>query len=500
VPSVTGIASDSDHTFRLIVEAAPNAIVVVNDEGRMLLVNAQAERLFDYRRDDLIGRPVEMLVPERFRGVHPHYRSGFFSAASVRPMGAGRDLYGLRRDGVEVPVEIGLNPLATDEGTLVLCAIVDITERKRAETALREGEARLRAIVDTAVDGIITIDEGGIIGSFNPAAERLFGFRPEEVIGENVKILMPAPYREEHDGYLANYARTGQRKIIGIGREVVGRRKSGDTFPMDLAVSEVQLGERRLFTGLVRDISERKRAEAALEKQAQELARSNVELERFAYIASHDLQEPMRTVSSFVQLLARRYQGQLDSEADEFIGFITDGVQRMRTLIDDLLEYSRVSSRGAALLPTDAEKVLMQVIGAMQATIDSEQAEITHDPLPTVIADRTQLGQVLQNLIANAIKFHGAERPRIHISARCDGDAWSFAVADNGIGIPQQYQERIFVIFQRLHTIEEYGGTGIGLAICQKIVERHGGRIWVESTPGQGATFHFTLPRRERPA
>jgi light-regulated signal transduction histidine kinase (bacteriophytochrome) len=217
-------------------------------------------------------------------------------------------------------------------------------------------------------------------------------------------------------------------------------------------------------------------------------------LEQFAYVASHDLQEPLRTVTSYVQLLARRYDGKLDSDADEFIGFAADGAVRMWKLINDLLAYSRVGTAGKELSPTDSEVVLAQSIDDLKVAIEKNGALVTHDPLPTVMADRPQLGQLFQNLIGNAIKFRGNEPPRVHISASRNGNGWTFSVRDNGIGIAAEYSERIFIIFQRLHSREEYAGTGIGLAICKKIVERHGGRIWVKSDVGKGATFYFILP------
>ncbi len=256
----------SEERFRLAVESAPNAVVMVDQKGQIILVNALTKRFFGYEREELIGQPLEVLVPARFRRDHPDYRSSFFASPQTRAMGTGRDLYGLRKNGSEFPVEIGLTPIETAEGLLVLSAIVDITERKRAEEALRDREARLRAIVNTAVDGIVVIDERGIVESFNAAAERLFGYKAEEVIGQNVNRLMPSPYRQDHDSYLAHYLETREAKIIGLGREVVGQRKDGTTFPIDLAVSEMHLGARRMFTGIVRDLTEHKAVEDVLQK------------------------------------------------------------------------------------------------------------------------------------------------------------------------------------------------------------------------------------------
>jgi signal transduction histidine kinase len=240
--------------------------------------------------------------------------------------------------------------------------------------------------------------------------------------------------------------------------------------------------------------AERKRMEVALREKTEKLARSNEDLGQFAYVASHDLQEPLRMVTSYVQLLAKRYQGKLDADANEFIDFAVDGAVRMRKLINDLLTYSRVGTQGKELSPTDSEAALAQSVKDLEVTIEENGALVTHDPLPTVMADRPQLGQLFQNLIGNAIKFRGNEPPRVHISASRNGSGWIFSVRDNGIGIAPEYSDRIFIIFQRLHSRQEYAGTGIGLAICKKIVERHGGHIWVESDVGKGATFCFSLP------
>lgn len=245
---------------------------------------------------------------------------------------------------------------------------------------------------------------------------------------------------------------------------------------------------------LVREVGERKRAMAALETKEAELQRSNAELEQFAYVASHDLQEPLRMVGSYTQLLARRYRGRLDRDADEFIGFAVDGVTRMQGLINDLLQFSRVGTRGHEPKPVESAVVLDRALQNLRVALDESRASVVREDLPTVMADERQLEQLFQNLVGNAVKFHGAEPPRVHIRAERSNGCWMFAVRDNGIGIDPQYSERIFQVFQRLHTREEYPGTGIGLAVCKKIVERHGGRIWFESEPGKGTEFRFTLP------
>jgi len=287
--------------------------------------------------------------------------------------------------------------------------------------------------------------------------------------------------------YLFEYARERNQGEL--------RRGQND---LEKQVEERTLALRQANQSLQNEISERRRAEEALEKKTQELARSNRDLEQFAYVASHDLQEPLRMVTSYVQLLARRYKGKLDSDADEFIVFAMDGAIRMWRLINDLLAYSRVSTESRELESTDCEAVLNESLDNLKVAIEENGAVVTHDSLPTVMADNPQLVQLFQNLIGNAIKFRGSEPPHVHLSASRNGDRWTFSVRDNGIGIAPEYARRIFILFQRLHSREKYAGTGIGLAICQKIVERHGGDIWVESELGRGATFYFTLPAGKR--
>jgi light-regulated signal transduction histidine kinase (bacteriophytochrome) len=249
-----------------------------------------------------------------------------------------------------------------------------------------------------------------------------------------------------------------------------------------------------LVSSAIRDVTERKQTEDALKRSWADLARSNAELEQFAYIASHDLQEPLRAVSGCVQLLQQRYQGQLDARADELIAHAVDGSTRMQTLIRDLLAYARVSTRGRGLEPTDCGTVVKQALSNLATAIQESGGVVTYEALPTVVADPTQLLQVFQNLIGNAVKYRAERPPEVHIGVEQRTGEWEFAVCDNGIGIDPQYFERIFGIFQRLHTRTEYPGTGIGLALCKKIIECHGGRIWVASQPGKGSTFFFTIP------
>jgi light-regulated signal transduction histidine kinase (bacteriophytochrome) len=290
--------------------------------------------------------------------------------------------------------------------------------------------------------------------------------------------------------------RAGLRESVRFEKRYL--RKGGAPVWVSLGVALVRdaAGAPQYEIAMFDDITERKQAEVALREAHEELKRSNSELEQFAYVASHDLQEPLRMVSSYTQLLERRYQDKLDADAREFMGYVVDGAARMKQLIEDLLAYSRVGTKGRDFKPVDLERPLARALANLKAAIDESGAAVSFDPLPTLPVDEGQLAQVLQNLIGNALKFRSSAAPRIHVSSLEKEREWEVAVRDNGIGIEPQYFERIFMVFQRLHNKGEYPGTGIGLAICKKVVERHGGRIWVDSTPGGGSTFRFTLPRR----
>lgn len=463
-------------------------------------MNAQTESLFGYSRDELLGQAVEILIPHRFRRHHPEYVRAFLACPASRPMGAGRDLFGLRKDGSEIPIEIGLNRIETQDGVFGVAAIVDITRRKAAEQTLRESEAMLHLVVESTPNALVMLDDLGRITLANSTAERMFGYAREELMGQPVEILIPERLRLNHPEYRRGFMADPKARPMGAGRDLFGRRKDGTEIPVEIGLSPITTGEGVRVLAAIVDITGRKRAEQELKAFAENLRQINAELEQFAYVASHDLQEPLRAVAGCVQLLQQRYQGRLDQRADELIFHIVEGAGRMQRLIQDLLAFSRVGTRGQQFKPTELQAVLDAALANLKAAIEESHATVTHDPLPTVSADPAQFVQLFQNLIGNALKFHSPGRPPvIHVGARRQGQAWIVTVRDNGIGIEPQYFERIFDVFQRLHTRREYPGTGIGLAICRKIVERHGGRIWLESTPGEGTTFSFSIPEHKPP-
>jgi len=366
----------------------------------------------------------------------------------------------------------------------------------RVLESLEHSEEQFRSVVQTASDAIVCIDGQGRVVLWNRGAERVFGYSSDEVIGKNLDFIVPERFRKAHsDAVLMALCGKGSKNFGGT-RIVVALRKDSTEFPAELSIAAWVTKSGTFLTGIVRDITERRRAEEALQETLRELERSNAELQQFAYVASHDLQEPLRMVSSYVRLLERRYKGKLGADADDYIFFAVDGAIRMQKMITDLLIYARVGTRGKPFETVDCEILLEQVRTNFSLSIEDTKARITNDPLPTVVGDGTQLAQLFQNLIDNALKFRKNGSPVIHVSAEQKGSEWQFSVADNGIGIEPQYNERIFLIFQRLHGVGEYSGTGIGLAVCKKIVERHGGRIWVESEYGKGTTFFFTINER----
>ena len=384
---------------------------------------------------------------------------------------------------------------------LVFLTVMDVTERKTAERRRWESEERFRLLVEGVDDyAIFILDPLGYITTWNIGAERIKGYKAQEIVGQHVSVFYTKEATEkgwpQHELEVAG--REG--RFVDEGWRV---RKDGSRFWANVVITALRDGSGTLlgFSKITRDLTERKRAEetireahALLERTVEELGRSNLDLEQFAYVASHDLQEPLRAVAGCVQVLKKRYQGQLDNRADELIAHTVDGVNRMQTLIDDLLSYSRVGTRGKGFEPTDCDAILRQALANLETAIAESGAVVTHDQLPVVNADTAQLTHLFQNLVSNAIKFRGQQPPRIHVAMSREENQWKFSVKDNGIGILPEYFQRIFIIFQRLHTRTEYPGTGIGLAICKKIVERHRGRICVESEPGQGSTFSFTIP------
>ncbi len=377
--------------------------------------------------------------------------------------------------------------LALISAMAAVVAVAVSRERKMAAAALARSQ-ELEALLRALPDPVFRLDPEGRILDFRAAVPATMPFPPERFLGQRLDDLLPA----EVAARLRRAMREGEGspEVVQLECEL-GEGRESRVFEIRIA----GLPERR-FVVVLRDITERKQAERALAARAEALARSNEELQQFAYVASHDLQEPLRTVASFCELLRRRYHGKLGPEADEFIDFAVDGARRMQSLIRDLLDLSRITTRGRPFVAVDAAALLRETVRGLRTAIAEAGAVVELGELPTVQGDPVQLEQLFANLLGNAIKYRSERPPRITVSAERDGAGWRFCVADNGIGIEEEFRDRIFQIFQRLHTREEYGGNGIGLALCRKIVGRHGGRIWVESRKGEGSRFHVWLPDR----
>jgi len=479
---------DSEEEYRMLLDGVEGyAIFMLDPQGKIVNWNAGAERIKGYKAEEIIGHNFSCFYPPEDIQCGRPEEALRITAATGRHEEQGMRV---RKDGSRFLASVSFTALRDVTGHLRGFSEIsrDLSERK-------ESEAKYRGLLEAAPDAMVVVNQSGEIVLLNVQAEKQFGYRRGELVGQKVKNIIPQGFAER---LIADGTRTAAEALaqqIGTGIELSGWRKDGSAFPIEIMLSPLENAEGILVTAAIRDITERKKSEAHLVKTVAELKSSNDELQQFAYVASHDLQEPLRMVASYTQLVAKRYKGRLDSDADEFIAFAVDGCNRMQGLIQDLLSYSRTGTNGKALHKISGENALKEALTNLQTTIEESGAVVTHDSLPDLTTDDKQLSQVFQNLVGNAIKYRGADVPEVHVSAkRNGGDEWVFSVRDNGLGIDPQYFERIFILFQRLHGREEFAGTGIGLAICKKILERLGGRIWVESQPTMGSTFYFALP------
>lgn len=486
--------------FRGLLESAPDAMVIVNEEGIVQFVNRQTEKLFEFDRAEIIGKPVELLLPDRVKHAHKGHRTRYFEGPKVRQMGEGRELYGQKKSGIQFPVEISLSPLETEEGLLVSAAIRDITERRKAEE-------KFRGLLESAPDAMVIVNEKGIIQLVNAQTEKLFEFNRSEIIGQPVELLLPDRYSNTHHAHRTTYFHSPKFRSMGEGRELYGKKKHGQEFPVEISLSPLETEDGLLVSAAIRDISEKKQMareiseanvnlELKVQRRTAQLEEKNKELEQFAYVASHDLQEPLRMVSNFLQLLQARYNAVLDDKGKEFIFFAVDGAARMKLLIQDLLSYSRVNAREMTIEEIDTQRTVNYCLDVLRDKIQQKGVKVSVQPLPPIRSNKSLTEQLFMNLVNNAIKYGSDQSPFVEIGTMESNEkTYGFYVKDNGIGINPKYFDKIFIIFQRLNEKSKYEGTGMGLAICKKIVEKHGGNIWVESAPGAGSTFYFTIAK-----
>jgi PAS domain S-box-containing protein len=482
---------ESEERYRMLLDGIENyAIFSMDPRGQILSWNAGAERIKGYSADQIIGRNFSCFFPpaDIERGRPEEILR--IAAASGRHEEQGMRV---RRDGSRFLANVVFTALRDAAGNLR-----GFSEFSHDLSESKESEARYRGLLEAAPDAMVVVSQAGEIVLLNVRAEKEFGYSRDELVGQKVKNIIPEGFAERIIADGTRSAAEALAQQIGTGIELVGRRKDGSEFPIEIMLSPLESADGILVTAAIRDITERKESDQHLAKTVEELKRSNDDLQQFAYVSSHDLQEPLRMVSSYTQLLAKRYKGRLDSDADEFIAFAVDGCNRMQGLIQDLLAYSRAGTNEKKLREVSSENALQKALINLRAAITQSGAVVTHDALPAITTDETQFTQIFQNLVGNAIKYRRAEVPRVHVSAaRNDSNEWTFSVRDNGLGIDPQYFERIFVLFQRLHGRDEFEGTGIGLAVCKRIVERLRGKIWVESQLEKGSTFYFTLPDTE---
>jgi PAS domain S-box-containing protein len=475
--------------FRLAVESAPSGMVMVNADGTILLVNSLIETMFGYSREELLGQSIDRLTPSSLQDKHPELRQQYLRDPQTRPMGAGRDLYARRRDGTEFPVEIGLNPIQTPQGVIILSSIVDITERKRRED-------NFRLVVESAPSGMVMVNAQGLIVLVNSLVEKMFGYSRAELLQQPIECLVPERFKSNHPRLRVQYASHPQTRAMGAGRDLFARRKDGSEFPVEIGLNPIDTPEGLMILSSIVDITARKHSEAELERLNRRLKTKNQELEAYTYAVSHDLRAPLRAIHNYADFLLEDFALTVSPEQQEYLTGLTTAVKESEELVSDLLELSRLDFLENGPHSCHLGEIVDKVLGGITANPDVDI--LVPDEWPTVRGQEDLVKQILQNLILNGLKFNRSSRKRIELSwVREESGFVRIAVRDNGIGIPLQYQQQIFQIFQRLHTTKEYEGTGIGLAIVKKAVYKLGGEVGVESEVGEGSVFSFTVPMGE---
>jgi PAS domain S-box-containing protein len=479
-------AEEDLFSIAMFLDLTPDPIVIVDEKGLIQIINNQTEVIFGYTKDELIGKKIELLMPNTLQKKHEHLRSSFFEKPKTRSMGTGLDLFAIKKNGLAFPVEISLSPIKTETGTMVSAAIRDITVRKEEERKI----SQLATIIENSGDAIISKGLDGAILTWNQGAEKILGYTFEEVYGKNISFLFPKDLLEEEQVIMDKILKgeyIDQYETIRV-------KKDQTKIHVSITVSPIKdkYGKVVAVSKILRDITKTKEEEEKLRKYAI-LESKSKEMEQFAYVASHDLREPLLTIKNYMKLFLKNYGEAVDEESKRYIESIVKASDRMDILIRSILDYSRLSQL-KELKFVDTAMLIKEVEADLNAQITSNHAKITVGVLPVIKAYPLELKLLFQNLITNAIKFQKKGiTPEIHISASKIGDTWQFEVQDNGIGIVEEDKEKVFHMFKRLHSRNEYEGTGIGLAYCKKIVELHNGAIFIESQIGVGSTFKFTI-------
>lgn len=478
-----------------IVESSDDAIISKTLDGTITSWNKGAEKIFGYAANEAIGKLLNILIPTELDNEETKIIEEIKNGKHIEQYETKRQ----RKSGETIYVSVTASPVRDQKGRINGVSIVsrDITKHKRAEE-------KFRLAVEAAPNGMVMVDKSGKITLVNKQMEKLFGYSKEELMGKTIELLIPDRFKSKHPEYRNSFFNDPQMRLMGVGRDLFGVRKDGTEFPVEIGLNPIRTEEGIFVLASIIDITERKNSEKMLKQKTleleysnEQLARSNQELEQFAYVASHDLQEPIRMVSIYTKLLAEKYKDKIDEKANKYIDFAVNGAFIMQELINGLLNYSRIGNKLSEAVQVDCKKLVEQIINNINK-IKEINATVNYHDLPTVIYDKTQLMQVFQNLISNAVKYHKIDEPlKIDINAKAEKNYWLFSVKDTGIGFDKESSERIFELFQRLHTRKQYEGTGMGLTICKKIIEKNSGSIWAESEPQKGSTFYFTIPKQE---
>ena len=484
--------------FQDLLESTPDAIVMVNVTGRIIMVNGQAESLFGHSREELIGKPVEILLPNRFHHVHLRHRAAFFEKPRTRSMGAGQDLYGLRRGGIEFPVEISLSPLQTEEGTMVMSAIRDITDRKKADKKFRD-------LLESAPDAMVIVNREGSIVLVNQQATRLFGWDRAQMLGQSVDLLVPERFRGQHASHRGGFFSQPRARAMGAGLELHGLRKDGSEFPVEISLSPMETEEGMFVSSAIRDVTERKRFEQTLRDKNLELENAALVRDRFFAGMSHELRTPLNAVIGFTGILLMQLPGTLNAEQMRQLGLVQSSADHLLSLINDLLDLAKIDANRKQLVweSVDCRSILEEMVATLQPEATRKSLVLGLDmPEGALLAhtDRRALRQILINLTGNAIKFTHSGSVALQLQRVASGDQpqLRFSVTDTGPGIAAQDQQRLFQAFSRLDAADRgpHEGAGLGLHLSRKLAHALGGSLDFQSRQGQGSTFTLVLPAR----